>query len=170
MEAGLHKINYEAGPIAAKFHLSNASVRGLMGPVGSGKSVACCFEMFRRSQEQKPGADGIRRTRWLVVRNTLPQLETTTIKTWVDWFPPEIFGRMTGKPPYTHYLKYADINMEVIFIALDKPEDVKKLLSLECTGIWFNEAREINKEIVDAATARVGRYPAKKMAAAAGTE
>lgn len=155
-------IVYNAAPVAAQFHNSKAFVRGLRGPIGSGKSVACCIEIFKKSREQAPSPDGIRKTRWLVVRNTLPQLETTTIKTWLDWFPTKDFGRMTGKPPYTHYIKYGDVDMEVIFIALDKPEDVKKLLSFECTGIWFNEAREINKEIVDAATGRVGRYPSAK--------
>lgn len=155
-------IDYVATFTAGKFHASKAFVRGIMGPVGSGKSVACCWEIWDKAQNQAPGPDGLRRTRWVVVRNTLPQLETTTIKTWVDWFPPEVFGRMTAKPPYTHYISYNDVRMEVIFIALDKPEDVKKLLSLECTGIWFNEAREIQKEILDAGTGRVGRYPAKK--------
>lgn len=128
----------------------------------SGKSVSCCMEIFRRACEQAPAPDGKRKSRWLVVRNTLPQLETTTIKTWVDWFPPNLFGRMTGKPPYTHHVNYGDVEMEVVFIALDKPEDVKKLLSFECTGIWFNEAREIRKEIIDAGTGRVGRYPSSK--------
>jgi hypothetical protein len=155
-------ITYTASKTARKFHNSKAFVRGIMGPVGSGKSVACCMELFKWAQEQQAGPDGFRKSRFLVVRNTLPQLETTTIKTWVDWFPPSLFGRMTGKPPYTHYINYGDVKMEVIFIALDKPEDVKKLLSFECTGIWFNEAREIEKEIVDAGTGRVGRYPSKK--------
>ena len=52
--------------------------------------------------------------------------------------------------------------MEVIFLALDRPEDVKKLLSLELTGIWINEAREIPKSIIDACTMRVGRYPSMR--------
>jgi hypothetical protein len=62
----------------------------------------------------------------------------------------------------THVLRMDGIECEVLFRALDKPGDVKKLLSLEVTGIWFNEAREIAKALVDAATGRVGRYPAKK--------
>ncbi|NCX06313.1 MAG: hypothetical protein EBW68_11120, partial [Actinobacteria bacterium] len=36
------------------------------------------------------------------------------------------------------------------------------LLSLELTGIWINEAREIPKTIVDACTMRVGRFPSMK--------
>lgn len=160
-------IEYKASPTGRRFHASSAFVRGIMGPVGSGKSVACCFELFAKAMRQHPGRDGIRRSRVLVVRNTLPQLETTTIKTWLDWFPEDVFGHMTRKPPYTQVVKYrmgdgTTMQMEVIFIALDKPEDVKKLLSLECTWIWYNEAREIEKEIVDAGTARVGRYPSVK--------
>lgn len=52
------------------------------------------------------------------------------------------------------------IEAEVIFLALDSPlSDVQKVLSLDATTFWFNEAREIPKAIVDAATGRVGRYP-----------
>lgn len=51
--------------------------------------------------------------------------------------------------------------MEVLFLALDREEDQRKLLSLELTGAWLNEAREIPKAILDALTGRVGRYPGK---------
>ena len=155
-------LDYKASPTAKKFHASKAFVRGLMGPVGSGKSVACCVEMFVRAKQQAQSIDGIRRTRWLVVRNTMPELETTTIKTWLDWFPESVFGKMNRKPPYTHFVKIDDIEMEVIFLALDKPEDVKKLQSLEPTGIWINEARNILYEVISGATSRPGRYPSKK--------
>lgn len=155
-------INYKASPTAQEFHKSKAFVRGIMGPFGSGKSVAMCWEIFMKAKEQAPGPDGIRRTRWIVARNTQPQLETTTIKTWLDWFPEEVFGKMSRKPPFTHNLKLGDIEMEVIFLALDKPEDVKKLLSFEVTGVFFNEAREMDYEVIAGATGRVGRYPSSK--------
>jgi len=155
-------INYSQSKTARLFHGDDSFFRGVMGPIGSGKSVMCVMEMFMRMCRQEAGPDGVRRSRWLVVRNTLPQLETTTIKTWKDWFPPEIFGHMTAKPPYTHKLRFNDVESEVIFLALDTPEDAKKLLSFECTGIWFNEARELRKEIIDAGTGRVGRYPSKR--------
>lgn len=163
-------LSYKAHPTCKAFHQSPAFVRGIMGPYGSGKSVACCWEIFRRALSQEPGMDGVRRTRWIVARNTLPQLETTTIKTWLDWFPEHIFGKMNRKPPYTHHLYLPakkigddhDVSCEVIFLALDKPEDQKKLLSFEVTGVWFNEARETDYSLVSAATGRVGRYPASK--------
>lgn len=155
-------ITYKASPTLSRFHKSRAFVKGIMGPFGSGKSVGCCFEIFIKAQQQAAGKDGIRRSRWIIARNTLPQLETTTIKTWLDWFPEHLFGRMHRKPPYRHVLKFKDVECEVIFLALDKPDDQKKLLSFEVTGIFFNEAREIPYEIIQAATGRVGRYPAKK--------
>ena len=136
--------------------------RGIRGPVGSGKSVSCCVEIFRRALAQKPNKQGIRRSRWAIIRNTNPQLKTTTIKTWLDWFPEDAWGKFTWSVPYTHMIKKGDLELEVLFLALDRPEDVKKLLSLELTGIWVNEAREIPKSIIDACTMRVGRFPSMR--------
>jgi hypothetical protein len=147
----------------------NAFVRGLMGPVGSGKSYACAAEVMLRAVRQKPSpVDGIRYTRFAIVRNSYPMLKTTTIKTWQDLFPEATFGAMLWTPPITHHIRLpsrgdaAGIDCEVIFIALDQPKDVRKLLSLELTGAWVNEARELPKAIVDGLTHRVGRYPTKR--------
>ena len=150
------------GETLKEFMKCDSFFRGLRGPVGSGKSVSCCVELFRRSLMQEKGPDGIRKSRWAVIRNTNPQLRTTTIKTWLDWFPEEDWGKFLWSVPYTHHIQKNDIDLEVIFLALDRPEDVKKLLSLELTGIWVNEAREIPKSIIDACTMRVGRYPSMK--------
>ena len=75
------------GPISKAFMLSDAFVRGIRGPFGSGKSTACVFEIMRRAREQPAGFDGVRRSRWAILRNTYPELRTTTIKTWHQWFP-----------------------------------------------------------------------------------
>lgn len=156
-------LEFKPGGVTSKrFMKSEAFVRGLRGPVGSGKSVTCCIEMFRRATQQEKDGTGKRKTRWAVVRNTNPQLKTTTIKTWLDWFPEEIWGKFNWSPPFTHHIRKGDIDMEVIFLALDKPEDVKKLLSLELTGVFVNEAREVPKAIIDACTMRVGRFPSMK--------
>ena len=150
------------GEILKKFLKDHSFFRGLRGPVGSGKSVACCIEILRRALIQEPSEDKIRKSRWAVIRNTNPQLKTTTIKTWLDWLPEDEWGEFTWSVPYTHRIKKGDIDLEVIFLALDRPEDVKKLLSLELTGVWINEAREIPKSIIDACSMRVGRYPSMR--------
>ena len=150
------------GQVLKDFMKSDDFFRGLRGPVGSGKSVACCVEIFRRALAQEKGKDGKRKTRWAVIRNTNPQLKTTTIKTWLDWFNEADFGSFAWSVPYTHRIYKGEVEMEVIFLALDRPEDVKKLLSLELTGVWVNEARELPKSIIDACTMRVGRYPSMR--------
>tara|TARA_B100002019_G_scaffold26200_2_gene20152 strand:+ start:4681 stop:6201 length:1521 start_codon:yes stop_codon:yes gene_type:complete len=150
------------GKVLKAFMKDDTFFRGIRGPVGSGKSVGCCVEVFRRALMQKKNKDGIRRSRWAIIRNTNPQLKTTTIKTWLDWFPENDWGRFHWSVPYTHHIKQSDIDLEVIFLALDRPEDVKKLLSLELTGIWINEAREVPKSIIDACTMRVGRFPSMR--------
>ncbi len=156
------QINYRASETLQRFHNSTAFVRGIRGPIGSGKSVGCCFEIFIRMAQQEPGTDGKRRSRWAVIRNTYPELETTTIKTWLDWFPEGDFGKLSRKVPICHHFQYQDIEAEVYFIALNRPDDVKKLLSLELTGIFFNEVREIPLENVLMGCDRVGRYPSQK--------
>ncbi len=150
------------GQVLKDFMRDETFFRGVRGPVGSGKSVGCCIEVFRRALQQKPNSQGVRRSRWAIIRNTNPQLRTTTIKTWLDWFPEADWGKFTWSVPYTHNIRKADLELEVIFLALDRPEDVKKLLSLELTGIWINEAREIPKSIIDACTMRVGRFPSMR--------
>lgn len=149
-----------AGQTLLKFFNSTAFVRGIMGPIGSGKSTACVIEILRRAQQQKPSPDGLRRSRWAIIRNTYPELKTTTLKTWGGWCPLQ-YGKLTQDSPITHYIKTRDLDVEVLFMALDKPDDLKKLLSLELTGAWINEAREAPKEILDALTGRVGRYPSR---------
>ena len=150
------------GDVLKKFMKGKSFFRGIRGPVGSGKSVACCVEVFRRSLEQKKNDQGIRKSRWAIIRNTNPQLRTTTIKTWLDWFPEDVWGKFHWSVPYTHHIQQDELDIEILFLALDRPEDVKKLLSLELTGIWINEAREVPKSIIDACTMRVGRYPSMR--------
>ena len=157
------------GNTLKRFLLSTSFVRGLRGPIGSGKSVTCAVEVMRRTLEEwpkdktKPPSDrNPRRARWAVIRNTAPELKTTTIKTWLDWYPEEVYGAFNWSPPYTHHITRFGIDLEVIFLALDRPDDVKKLLSLELTGAWINEAREVPKEIIDGATSRVGRFPSMR--------
>ncbi len=148
-------------PTVARFMEDDSFVRGIMGPIGSGKSAGCAQEIIRRATLQKPGRDGIRRTRWVIARNTYRELMDTTVKTWLDWWNQDIYGRFNHQD-MTHTLRMKGVEAEVMFRAVDRPGDVKKLLSMEVTGAWFNEAREFPKALVDAATGRVGRYPAKK--------
>jgi hypothetical protein len=154
------KIEYIAEPTLAKFHNSDAFYRIVRGPVRSGKSTGMCIEIMNRANKQKPGAGGIRRTRWAIIRNTYRELEDTTLATWKMWFKEDVFGAINQRT-MVHTLQFNDVYMEVMFRALDRPDDVAKLLSLELTGAWGNEAREFPRVIVDVLGDRVEQYPPK---------
>jgi len=158
------EINYTAEPTIADFHSSTAFVKGLRGPIGSGKSVGCCAEIIKHAVQQKVHKK-TRNSRWAVIRETYPELKSTTIKTWLEWFGD--FTRMVYGSPIMGYVTIplpdkTTVNLELVFLALDKPKDVKKLKSLELTGVWINEAVEVAFPIITMATGRVNRFPAKR--------
>lgn len=158
-------VDYQATATTWEFHNSDKFMRGLLGPIGSGKSVACCWELFKLAQQQEPDEFGRRRTRWAIIRNTYRELVDTTMKTWFDWFPESSGRLLKTESTFTMNTALEDgttLEMVILFRALDKPQDVKKLLSLELTGAWVNEAREIPRQIIDMLQGRVGRFPAKK--------
>lgn len=140
---------------------SDARIRHIMGPFRSGKSSGSIVEVVRRAIMQKRGPDGYRRSRWMIVRNTMKELKDTTLKTWLSWFPTGTIGywKETGA---TYYIEVDDVRAEVMFRALDRPEDAKDLLSLEVTGAYFNEVREIEREILEKTDGRIGQYPSMK--------
>lgn len=160
------------GPVLTAFMQDWAFVTIIRGPWGSGKSVGCCGKLYLAAHMQEPDAHGVRRTRWFVVRNTYPDLQETTVKTWLSWFPEEIYGPLRRSRPFQHVIKVVGapdsrgrptrVEMEVLFLALDDDEDRKKLLSMEFTGGWVNEAREIAKPIIDDLIGRTGRFPSMR--------
>jgi hypothetical protein len=155
-------IDYTPPPTGQKFMKSDAKMRVLMGPVGSGKSVTCSFEIIRRASQQEPDPNtGKRRTRAAIVRETARQLQDTTIKTFLDWFPPGPCGRYM-RTTKTYFFEVGDVECEIMFRALDDADDVANLNSLELTFAWFNECRDIHPEIVDAMSKRIGRFPSSK--------
>ncbi len=114
---------------------------------------------MRLAHSQAPGPDGIKRGRGCVVRNTYRELKDTTLRTWNDWFPPDAVGRW-DEVNMTLHIRDVDMQVEILFRALDHLKDIKKLLSLELSWAWLNEAREIPKPVLDMLQGRVGRYPA----------
>lgn len=149
-------IEYVAPPTVATFHKSEAFGRILAGPVGAGKTTGCIFELFRRALEQKPGKDGIRHTRFAIVRQTLKQLRDTVLKdiqknvgTLGHWMVSE----------YTFHLQFGDVKSEWIFVPLENAEDQARLLSMQLTGAFMSECIEMNIDVIGPLSGRIGRYP-----------
>lgn len=154
--------SYEHVPTIKQFTNSRKFIRGLMGPFGSGKSSGCVIELVKWANRQ-PIIDGKRRARFAVIRNTYRQLEDTTQRTVFDWLPPHQFGKFL-KSDNIYRIDRLDpqLEIELMFRALDRPEHVANLLSLELTGAWVNEAREVPLAVIKALKGRVGRFPSVK--------
>lgn len=155
----IYEVDY---PVLGQFMMSQARVQVIRGPVGSGKSKLCNLKLYSVASQQAPDRSGIRRTRWGVIRNTYPELITTTMRTWKDTFPESVYGRIIMSKPAFQRIRVGDIEMEVDFLALDKEDDVSKLRSLEYTGFYVNELQYVPKILFDEMTSRAGRYPAMK--------
>lgn len=158
-------INYKASSTGAKLHASDRVVRGFKGPVGNGKTVCCINELHRLAVDQWPNNEGVRKTRWVLVRNTYKELVTTTLNTFKQWVP-DVVCPLVMSPIMIGRMKYAlpddtKVDAEFIFLALDRPDDIKKLLSLEVTGGFANEARELPYAVIKGLRERIGRYPAR---------
>ena len=154
------EFDFLAGTKVADFVTSNRSVDVLQGPLGSGKTKALCVRIMRHAQEQVPSPiDGVRRSRFAMVRNTMPDLRRTTIRTWLETFPEAAYGRFTYGAVMQHRIRFGDVETTVDFLSLDKDEDVRKLRSTEYTGIAFNELAFIIRELFVEARSRL-RYPA----------
>jgi hypothetical protein len=159
---GGYEVKYICGPVTKRFHEDRASrVKLIIGPFGTGKTSAGAFDIIECQSRRVRPSSGIRKSRFAVVRNTYPELRDTTIKTYLDWWPPEIFGTYHGtEKRYT--IRIDDREIEIIFKALDTPKDVRDLLSLELTGAHVDEAREIHQDVVKGLLGRIGRYPSLK--------
>jgi hypothetical protein len=133
----------------------------IVGPVGSGKTTGLFFKLCYMAKLQAPAKDGIRRSRAVVVRNTAPQLKDTTLKSWFTWFKDGQAGHWK-ETEKVFILKFGDVECEVLFRPLDTAQDVQRVLSLELTFAILDEFVQIPQEIVEALSARCGRYPAVK--------
>ena len=152
------------GPTLEQYLLSKEQRTFICGPLGSSKTNASCWKAFRAMIDQEPNGEGVRKTRIAAIRNTYPDLFGTTVKDWLDMF--EGLGRFIkgGLEPPTHHLSFAledgtRVEAEMIFLALDREEHVKKLRGLQLTAAWINETKEIPFAIISMLDLRVGRYP-----------
>jgi hypothetical protein len=156
------------GKTLEQYILSRQQRTCIMGPLGSGKTNASCWKAFRVMCGQAPenvAGKKVRRTRILAVRNTFSDLFATTIKDWLEMF--DGLGRFNkgGREPPTHYCKFelddgTEVDAEMIFLALDRPEHVKKLRGYQLTAAWLNEMKELSFSIVEMMDLRIGRFPA----------
>jgi len=163
----LTNIDYDPpGDICRQYLEDRSQVSLIEGPVGSGKTVATLMKGFIASVQQKAHL-GVRHSRGMFIRNTYPELKSTVIKSFQDWFPAEIAPIRWDAPISAHMqFPLADgtkLDCEIYFLSFDRPDDIGKLKSLEVTWAGLSEATELSKVALDMCSQRVGRYPSMRI-------
>src|SRR6516162_2936688 len=153
MTEGLH---YDAPPTIAAFCQSNSFGRIIAGPIGSGKTTGIIMELLRRSAEQAQAVDGLRYTRFALLRETLMQLKATVLKDCDQWLAGLGLWRVSES---TYHVKFNDVVSEWVFLPLEDAEDKARLLSMQLTGAFLSECIEMNIDILGHVQGRIGRYP-----------
>ncbi len=154
---------YIPTPTGHRFHSDDSFMRLIMGPVGSGKSTACLFEIVKRACEMPPWLNGKRSSKWAIVRSTLGELEIATIQTWLRWFTGMGTTYLRKKPVRTLVHTFNDgkgiVELQILWIALDREADASKVKSLELTGAYINELSATPLSIFTVLQDRLRRYP-----------
>ena len=167
------------GAVLTQFLWDRSRLAVIQGPIQSGTSTCSCHKIWTFAMEQEPDFDGVRRSRWIVTRDTYKDLRETTIPTWLTWFPESAWGPMVHSEPAYHQMRAPTvtgwklpehpsgdgsvIDCEVIFLAIPDPDVAEKILaSFEITGFFRNEGQFCEKRVIDELLSRCARYPSKR--------
>ena len=157
---------YKATPTGQAFHDSDAFVKLIMGPFGSGKSTTAAEDMLIYSLLQPKAPDGVRYSRWGVVRASYPELTSSTRRTLLEVFPngPGIGTINLSGAPLKGVLRIplpdgSLAQVEFDLISAQDAQDERTFRSVNWTGCWINEATEVAPEILGFVTGRVPRFP-----------
>lgn len=145
-------------------HYNEKRINLLLGPIGAGKTVGITMLLLAIAQFQAPDANGFRKTRFAVVRNTRQQLKDSLLKTIFDWLPPNGTSIIWREQDMTLLLNFklpddTWVKSEWLCRALDDQQDIGRLLSVEYTVVWLSEFRAIPFSLLVDALSRTGRYP-----------
>lgn len=176
--------NYIPSKTGLAFHDSDAFLKLVLGPYGSGKTCMVMNDAKYYCLSQAPASNGTRYTRIGVIRGTYPELASTTRGSILEVFPSR-FGtiRQGGAPLLGFYhFPVGDgsydwlqngmpwepgmgtlAHVEFVLQALQTADDVEKIKSANWTFAIINEATSVDYEVLTAVMGRVGRYPSEDM-------
>ena len=153
------------GPVTrALFEDYTNEVQLIRGPVGSGKTTTIMVKLLAMAMRQTPNPEGVRLTRFFIVRTTYQDLIKTTVNDWdVQWRPLASYRHLT-RNPLRDQIRFAmgdgtRVDCQIEFVALDRLEDVERVRGANYTAGWGNELKQLYNDHLETLVGRVGRYP-----------
>lgn len=174
-KTGTVNLMRSAGPISDRYILAHNPADLIIGPGGSGKTIASGKKALVEAQRIYPGADGVRRYILGTWRQKYVNIWKATIPSWWKLFPKDMPGsKWTGASPREaeHTLNFEDDFGQILltnrFRAFGETMDPDDILGNEFTDCYFNEWPTLPEELCSALVDRVGREPPREVIKRAG--
>lgn len=173
------------GPVAERYIVSKGPIDLIMGPWGSGKTVASIFKIVRHAAVDFPICkDGVVHVRWAAIRDTYREMAKTALASWLDAFPKG--GPYTASDkdafsggqdrPVKHILEWdilrrwyaqrgewearpTKVRLEMEFGAIGEQNLDSFFKGYEISGGWLNECDLVHEDAPGRLYGRTGRYP-----------
>lgn len=169
-KTGTVNLMRSAGPVSDRYILAHNPADLIIGPGGSGKTIASGKKFLVEAQRIHPGADGVRRYVLGTWRQKYINVWKATIPSWWKLFPRDMPGsKWTGASPREaeHMLQFEDVFGLIIavnrFRAFGDTMDPDDLLGNEFTDCYFNEWPTLSEELCAGLVDRVGREPPREV-------
>jgi hypothetical protein len=169
MEAADFKITEWSppGPMSLQYAQSDAKVRGMIGPLGSGKTTTMLVSEVFCAIRAPRCVDDVRRYRVLCTRDSYRQLYKTAIPSWQEYFPPTIGSWSGGQDrPAEHEIKFMDdygpAEFKIEFAAIPDGSIRDWLDGYQVTSIIMNAINSHPREVYDFGVQRIDRFPARR--------
>jgi hypothetical protein len=163
-----------AGPVSDRYILSRDPAALIVGPGGSGKTIASCKKALVSATRIGPGPDGVRRYVLGTWRQKYINVWQATIPSWWKVFPRETFPKWVGASPRQaeHTVEFEDKFGRIVLInrfrAFSEQADPEDVLGNEFTDCYLNEWTTLPEELFIALVDRVGREPPMSITKRAG--
>lgn len=160
------------GPVGSAFLASLSPLAVIMGPAGSGKTVASAYRGPLLASELAPVCrDNIIRFRQATVRDTYRDLARTCLQSWHEFFPPDsplTRDYQGGQDrPITHVLTWdvirdgcrVPVEFTMQFGAIGDANIESFIKGFEISAGWGNECDLLDERVLPLLLQRTGRYP-----------
>lgn len=168
------------GPVGASYIAHLGPIDLIIGPWGSGKTVATVFKIVKHCTVDFPVCkDGVIHARVAAIRDTYREMAKTALASWHEFFPkkgaytaPDRDAYSGGQDrPVKHILewdvvrkwpegpKLTKVRLEMEFGAIGEQNLDSFFKGYEITAGWMNECDLLHEDVPGRFYGRTGRYP-----------